>query len=225
MWHLDWNPFSLSFTCKSLEGFIYSNSTGIIAQTEKTRWIHYPTWWLVWNRLLCTLPCRNCKYLSFVQKFSLKKKKGMPVISWVPTGKAQLFLLGLGERLEIRHPASILSKPRLTHASPQFRQKKDSWLPSLIFLFQLAGYVSWDSTSYRWLRCHRVALTGLRGTCTLLHPWIAFSLQSSSSSWKLFPACLQMANLIFAAAETHQWYLQKFDNYPRTRRAIIPLVY
>ncbi|CAA6673482.1 unnamed protein product [Spirodela intermedia] len=34
-----------------------------------------------------------------------------------------------------------------------------------------------------------------------------------------------VANLVFAAAETHQWYLQKFDNYPRTRRVIIPLLY
>lgn len=34
-----------------------------------------------------------------------------------------------------------------------------------------------------------------------------------------------VANLVFAAAETHRWYLRKFDNYPKNRRAIIPFVY
>lgn len=34
-----------------------------------------------------------------------------------------------------------------------------------------------------------------------------------------------VANLVFAAAETHRWYLRKFDNYPRDRRIIVPLVY
>lgn len=34
-----------------------------------------------------------------------------------------------------------------------------------------------------------------------------------------------VANLTFSAAETHRWYLQKFDNYPRDRFAIIPFIY
>nr|KJB17675.1 hypothetical protein B456_003G010800 [Gossypium raimondii] len=34
-----------------------------------------------------------------------------------------------------------------------------------------------------------------------------------------------VANLVFAAAETHRWYLRKFENYPRNRRAILPFVY
>ncbi|KAJ3706916.1 hypothetical protein LUZ61_010621 [Rhynchospora tenuis] len=33
------------------------------------------------------------------------------------------------------------------------------------------------------------------------------------------------ANLSFAAADTHRWYKQKFEDYPRTRRAIIPFIY
>ncbi|KAJ4811679.1 3-oxo-5-alpha-steroid 4-dehydrogenase 3 [Rhynchospora pubera] len=32
-------------------------------------------------------------------------------------------------------------------------------------------------------------------------------------------------NLSFAAADTHRWYKQKFEDYPRTRRAIIPFIY
>lgn len=35
----------------------------------------------------------------------------------------------------------------------------------------------------------------------------------------------QVANLTFSAAETHKYYLQKFDNYPRDRFAIIPFIY
>ncbi|XP_034916891.1 polyprenal reductase 2 isoform X2 [Populus alba] len=40
--------------------------------------------------------------------------------------------------------------------------------------------------------------------------------------WLLFR--FVVSNLIFAAAETHRWYLQKFDNYPSNRVAIIPFV-
>ncbi|KAM7482672.1 hypothetical protein LguiB_007255 [Lonicera macranthoides] len=41
--------------------------------------------------------------------------------------------------------------------------------------------------------------------------------------WLLF--AFVVANLAFAAAETHRWYLRKFDNYPTNRNAIIPFVY
>ncbi|KAE8715665.1 Polyprenol reductase 1 [Hibiscus syriacus] len=34
-----------------------------------------------------------------------------------------------------------------------------------------------------------------------------------------------VANLAFSAAETHRWYLQKFEDYPRNRWAILPFVY
>ncbi|XP_028104960.1 polyprenol reductase 2-like [Camellia sinensis] len=33
------------------------------------------------------------------------------------------------------------------------------------------------------------------------------------------------ANLVLAGAETHKWYLHKFDNYPRSRFAIVPFVF
>ncbi|XP_062076930.1 polyprenol reductase 2-like [Humulus lupulus] len=41
--------------------------------------------------------------------------------------------------------------------------------------------------------------------------------------WLLF--IFVVANLVFAAAETHRWYLRKFENYPRSRLAIIPFLY
>lgn len=41
--------------------------------------------------------------------------------------------------------------------------------------------------------------------------------------WLLF--AFVVANLVFAAAETHRWYRRKFDNYPGSRYAIIPFVY
>ncbi|XWS40118.1 hypothetical protein CRYUN_Cryun18bG0112500 [Craigia yunnanensis] len=34
-----------------------------------------------------------------------------------------------------------------------------------------------------------------------------------------------VANLGFAAAETHKWYLRKFENYPRNRFFIIPFIF
>ncbi|KAM1763627.1 polyprenol reductase 2-like [Malus sylvestris] len=41
--------------------------------------------------------------------------------------------------------------------------------------------------------------------------------------WLLFG--FVVTNLVLAAAETHRWYLRKFESYPRKRRAIIPFVY
>ncbi|XP_071935359.1 polyprenal reductase 2 isoform X4 [Coffea arabica] len=46
---------------------------------------------------------------------------------------------------------------------------------------------------------------------------------SDITLWLLFG--FVVANLVFAAAETHRWYLRKFDNYPRERFAIIPSFY
>ncbi|KAL5563135.1 hypothetical protein UlMin_032882 [Ulmus minor] len=34
-----------------------------------------------------------------------------------------------------------------------------------------------------------------------------------------------VANLSLAAAETHRWYLRKFENYPKNRLAVFPFVY
>ncbi|KAL3648984.1 hypothetical protein CASFOL_005387 [Castilleja foliolosa] len=46
---------------------------------------------------------------------------------------------------------------------------------------------------------------------------------SDITIWLLFG--FVVANLVFAAAETHRWYVRKFDNYPSNRYAIIPFVY
>ncbi|CAN6543938.1 unnamed protein product [Malus baccata var. baccata] len=40
--------------------------------------------------------------------------------------------------------------------------------------------------------------------------------------WLLFG--FVVSNLVLAAAETHRWYLQKFESYPKKRLAIIPFV-
>ncbi|KAL7143840.1 hypothetical protein ABFS83_08G218600 [Erythranthe nasuta] len=46
---------------------------------------------------------------------------------------------------------------------------------------------------------------------------------SDITVWLLFG--FVVANLSFTAAETHRWYIRKFDSYPRNRYAIIPFVY
>ncbi|XP_072984104.1 polyprenal reductase 1-like [Typha latifolia] len=46
---------------------------------------------------------------------------------------------------------------------------------------------------------------------------------SDITVWLLF--IFVVANLIFAAAESHRWYKQKFENYPHSRCAIIPFIY
>ncbi|XP_074589275.1 polyprenal reductase 1-like [Curcuma longa] len=46
---------------------------------------------------------------------------------------------------------------------------------------------------------------------------------SDVTIWLLF--LFVISNLAFAAAETHRWYCEKFDDYPKDRRAIIPFIY
>lgn len=46
---------------------------------------------------------------------------------------------------------------------------------------------------------------------------------SDITLWLLF--MFVVANLFLAAAETQRWYCRKFDNYPQSRRAIIPFIY
>ncbi|KAL0914167.1 hypothetical protein M5K25_017677 [Dendrobium thyrsiflorum] len=41
--------------------------------------------------------------------------------------------------------------------------------------------------------------------------------------WLLF--FFVVSNLVFAAAETHRWYHQKFESYPPSRKALIPWIY
>ncbi|CAM0903254.1 unnamed protein product [Alopecurus aequalis] len=45
---------------------------------------------------------------------------------------------------------------------------------------------------------------------------------SDISVWFLY--IFVITNLSFAAVQTHKWYLQKFEDYPRSRYAIIPFV-
>ncbi|KAG6527774.1 hypothetical protein ZIOFF_009903 [Zingiber officinale] len=46
---------------------------------------------------------------------------------------------------------------------------------------------------------------------------------SDVTIWLLF--LFVVSNLAFAAAETHRWYHEKFDDYPKDRRAFIPFIY
>lgn len=46
---------------------------------------------------------------------------------------------------------------------------------------------------------------------------------SDITVWLLFG--FVVSNLVFAAAETQRWYHCKFDNYPRSRYAILPFIY
>ncbi|CAM8986485.1 unnamed protein product [Rhodiola kirilowii] len=41
--------------------------------------------------------------------------------------------------------------------------------------------------------------------------------------WLIF--AFTVANLCFAAGETKRWYLEKFEDYPRNRKAVIPFIY
>ncbi|KAF8012565.1 hypothetical protein BT93_I0663 [Corymbia citriodora subsp. variegata] len=79
------------------------------------------------------------------------------------------------------------------------------WIGAIIFF--------WGSIHQH--QCHRILViyAGL----------LVASGGSDLTIWLLFG--FVVANLVFAAAETHRWYHIKFDNYPWDRFAIIPLIY
>ncbi|KAI8871485.1 hypothetical protein GQ42DRAFT_161983 [Ramicandelaber brevisporus] len=58
--------------------------------------------------------------------------------------------------------------------------------------------------------------------CELLE-WFGFAMATGSTAGWLFVA-LTAANLVPRAIRSHQWYKERFPNYPQERRAIIPFV-
>ncbi|TXG64675.1 hypothetical protein EZV62_011669 [Acer yangbiense] len=96
------------------------------------------------------------------------------------------------------------------------------------------GWLPWIGAAiflWGWIHQHRchVILGSLREHPKQINEYVIYAglLVASGGAdltiWLLF--FFVVANLAFAAADTHRWYLQKFDNYPSNRRAIIPFVY
>ncbi len=78
-----------------------------------------------------------------------------------------------------------------------------------------SGYYIPYGGGYRW-----VSVPAYLGEIV---EWLGFALLTFSPAGLLF-ACFTAANLIPRAVSTHQWYLQRFKNYPRERRAVIPFI-
>ncbi|KAK8635510.1 hypothetical protein V6N13_004244 [Hibiscus sabdariffa] len=79
------------------------------------------------------------------------------------------------------------------------------WVGSAIFLW---GWI-------HQLRCHAnlVIYLGL----------VVASGGGDLTIW--LPLGTVVANLLFAAAETHKWYIAKFEDYPSNRYVIIPFIF
>lgn len=139
------------------------------------------------------------------------------------------------------------------HMMSQIRGSDLDWCVFVSALVRLNWY-SWLGTAiffYGWvhqLRCHSI-LGSMRGNPAQARDYViphgdwfeyvssphylaeiviyaGFVVASGSTDltiWLLFG--FVVANLVIAAAETHNWYLQKFENYPRCRFAIFPKVY
>ncbi|KAL5788741.1 hypothetical protein ACOSP7_005690 [Xanthoceras sorbifolium] len=96
------------------------------------------------------------------------------------------------------------------------------------------GWLQWIGAAiylWGWIHQHHchVILGSLREHPKQINEYVIYAglLVASGGAdltiWLLFG--FVVANLAFAAADTHRWYLQKFDNYPSNRRAIVPFVY
>lgn len=83
----------------------------------------------------------------------------------------------------------------------------------------------------RWVRTNYLDALCICGTQIIpLHLYIycinvllplVFEIQNCC----LFGDVCQVTNLVFVAAETHRWYLCRFDDYPRNRNVIVPFLY
>jgi protein-S-isoprenylcysteine O-methyltransferase Ste14 len=122
-----------------------------------------------------------------------------------------------------------------------FHHYPPGWLADPRFLVGaalfVAGYATnlWADRALRRLRApgergYRVPRGGLYEWISCpnyfgeLIEWCGFALASWSAAGALF-AVFTAANLVPRAAAHHRWYRREFPDYPRARRAIIPLLY
>jgi len=68
---------------------------------------------------------------------------------------------------------------------------------------------------YKWVSCPNYLGE--------LITWFGFALAAWSSAGLAF-ALMTASNLVLRALENHQWYLDKFDDYPKDRKAVIPYI-
>lgn len=54
--------------------------------------------------------------------------------------------------------------------------------------------------------------------------WIGWALACNSLSGLAFALCT-FSNLFPRALSHHEWYKQKFENYPKNRKAVIPFIW
>ena len=78
------------------------------------------------------------------------------------------------------------------------------------------GFCEWRSRPHHLVTFWICGMFLLRFTRSLFPSLIAASLLSYPTRTEIL-RWMQVSNLVFAAAETHRWYLQKFDNYPSNR--------
>ncbi len=69
--------------------------------------------------------------------------------------------------------------------------------------------------AYQWVSCPNYLGE--------LITWVGFAIAAWSIAGAVF-AFMTASNLIFRALENHQWYLEKFADYPKDRKAMIPFI-
>lgn len=77
------------------------------------------------------------------------------------------------------------------------------------------GYAIPRGGAFRWVSCPNYLGE--------LLAWAGFALAAWSPGG-LFIECVTAANLVPRALATHKWYRERFADYPRARRALIPFV-
>ena len=69
--------------------------------------------------------------------------------------------------------------------------------------------------AYRWVSCPNYLGE--------LITWVGFACAAWSIAGWVF-AFMSASNLIFRALDNHQWYQEKFPEYPKDRKAVIPYI-
>ncbi len=79
-----------------------------------------------------------------------------------------------------------------------------------------SGYRIPNGGFYQWVSCPNYLGE--------IVEWLGFALATWSPAGLAF-ACFTIANLAPRAIANHRWYHERFENYPKDRRALIPLVF
>lgn len=186
--------------------------TGLITRTQWTKWwICDSSWWLVWSRFISTLSSWDSKYHASLHCLPQEYSFVMINFELLPESWFIWFI-------------AFLVMMKVIYAGLVVASGGTDPTIWLLFGFVVRFFFCTENIIYINMHtdeCSHAHARTRENKSPHTHERPMSSIVTLLFHWGIF----QVSNLVFAAAETHRWYLKKFKNYPSNRLAIIPFVY